>query len=689
MKQSQSHNDASLSLSSANTESNLDKQTIQFLNQTHSYGGTRSSFSSQRMFSSRHSPQLAPLKPSREYILGDVFNGTNLPPQSGTTHLNYFTHQYPVVPNGPSQPRYNQTKIENESGSSSTSPTLGEMIKRPRRVAKLACVHCRRAHACCDDSRPCSRCLSHGLECKKVEGKKRGRKKKEDESVTQEDAVQKPKKKKYKKNSQSATTENDSLNEETQKNQNMVPQQPAQATTPKQLSSAPCGPLVASSILANNIFSYHSPELQQLTNLLLNSQDTFYFNNNKLATVQTNIPPNSTTNNVQPPNSSRMASFTEMNDLNVLIDESLNQELTPNPPTNQMEDLFRSTSPAHSFLFNANDPNKSSTPILDNKNQSASVPTSSSPSSSSSPHLKLASNIQRVLEESLAVLNDTAINETEQTPARNNNRKAYLDYLKHFVSTTVVQIKESEDDSRQVPNERPTSYSSKDEEINALRNEIGELKREQAVRSNEVAILTAMNETLRNRCVELKTLCNEFDPKREYGDSQQLSQPAEPKSNVNKSDMGRTESLVSSFEELYQLMRNKKEMDSAKFGILVTFPGGRIVIMNQTLLNKLHYQPNDIHDRLQRWEDVVHPQSYQTVVSHLSQLLKMPPAPRKSFKCKIGCRAKEGGQPIEAVLCSTMVGGSNSFIPVFCISFFLFPNTDNSVSEQSESKDKT
>jgi len=78
----------------------------------------------------------------------------------------------------------------------------------------------------------------------------------------------------------------------------------------------------------------------------------------------------------------------------------------------------------------------------------------------------------------------------------------------------------------------------------------------------------------------------------------------------------------------------------------------------------------DLFDRLERWEDVIHPNYYSTVVSQLTKLLRAPPAPRKSFRAKVGCRSRQN-QPIMSDLYTCMVGGRNA-IPVFVISYFLF-----------------
>lgn len=49
-----------------------------------------------------------------------------------------------------------------------------------RRQVRKACTNCRRAHACCEEQRPCQRCINLGLtdDCRDAENKKRGRKRK-------------------------------------------------------------------------------------------------------------------------------------------------------------------------------------------------------------------------------------------------------------------------------------------------------------------------------------------------------------------------------------------------------------------------------------------------------------------------------------------------------------------------------
>jgi hypothetical protein len=630
----------------SNSESNLDKQTMQFLNQTQTFGLNPPS-----VFGHRHSPpsHLPSLKPSRSEF--DPFSSPGGLPNP-SSHLNFYApQQYPMMPQmQPQSQLYMPPKLDSlENGNNTNgnaSPPLSEMVKRPRRVAKLACVHCRRAHACCDDFRPCSRCLAHGLECKKVEGKKRGRKKKEEEADTlQAGDAAKPKKKKAKK----ANTPQQQQNERSDTtNMSAEPQhhnlqQKLQNSQPKQTASAPCGPLVASSILANNIFSYHSPELQQLTNLLLNAQDTFYFNNQNGSGNDQGIM-NQARN--QTPVSLHTPSFGDLNDLALLESEGI-EPITNRSTSSAMEDDILASIQSPTFFQNNETKNNPSSSLSPN------------------PHLKLGNNVQRILEESLAILNDSNGDDGEQLPTSSNNRKAYLDYLKNFPSTCIIQTKEEESTRESQSASHTHVYQNKEEEISALKREVEALKHEQQRRTNEVAVMTAINETLRSRFSDMsknKSTPMLFSPTTKYDEEQ-----------------------IGCYEELVNLMQNKQEMDAAKFGVLVTFPGGRIVTMNQTLLNKLHYKANDLHDQLQRWEDVVHPSFYQTVISNFSRLVKMPPATRKSFKCKVGCRSKDGGPPIEAVLCCTMVGSTVNLTAVFCISFFLFPSLGNDAQNSGDS----
>jgi hypothetical protein len=55
-----------------------------------------------------------------------------------------------------------------------------DVKKRPQ--VRKACVNCQKAHACCEDQRPCKRCVTMGIDdqCFDAERRKRGRKKKSD-----------------------------------------------------------------------------------------------------------------------------------------------------------------------------------------------------------------------------------------------------------------------------------------------------------------------------------------------------------------------------------------------------------------------------------------------------------------------------------------------------------------------------
>jgi hypothetical protein len=62
-----------------------------------------------------------------------------------------------------------------------TTTAAAEVTSRIRKrkvISRKACESCRKAHACCGDSRPCKRCQMLNLECVDVPSKKRGRKRK-------------------------------------------------------------------------------------------------------------------------------------------------------------------------------------------------------------------------------------------------------------------------------------------------------------------------------------------------------------------------------------------------------------------------------------------------------------------------------------------------------------------------------
>lgn len=70
--------------------------------------------------------------------------------------------------------------------SDTTNVNVQEDKKRKRRKqVKKACTNCRQAHARCDDMRPCSRCVKHGIGqfCHDAKTKKRGRKAQSEESM--------------------------------------------------------------------------------------------------------------------------------------------------------------------------------------------------------------------------------------------------------------------------------------------------------------------------------------------------------------------------------------------------------------------------------------------------------------------------------------------------------------------------
>lgn len=50
-------------------------------------------------------------------------------------------------------------------------------FKQPRKQVKSACSNCRKSKTACSSSRPCTRCVSHGLSCQDLPRKQRERKK--------------------------------------------------------------------------------------------------------------------------------------------------------------------------------------------------------------------------------------------------------------------------------------------------------------------------------------------------------------------------------------------------------------------------------------------------------------------------------------------------------------------------------
>ena len=89
-------------------------------------------------------------------------------------------------------------------------------------------------HACCEDKRPCSRCLAHGLECQDQVGKKRGRKKKSGEDDNDEDLDDVPTEKpQSSQTSSNAVESSSSTNNNTATTSNAASSSTATATTEK------------------------------------------------------------------------------------------------------------------------------------------------------------------------------------------------------------------------------------------------------------------------------------------------------------------------------------------------------------------------------------------------------------------------------------------------------------------------
>eukprot|EP00818_Percolomonas_sp_WS_P007581 CAMPEP_0117443232 /NCGR_PEP_ID=MMETSP0759-20121206/4585_1 /TAXON_ID=63605 /ORGANISM="Percolomonas cosmopolitus, Strain WS" /LENGTH=654 /DNA_ID=CAMNT_0005235193 /DNA_START=273 /DNA_END=2237 /DNA_ORIENTATION=+ len=77
-------------------------------------------------------------------------------PQDGTSPGTVTTPNSSVQSNSSSSPA---------SNSNNSSKTNKPTLKRKRVAVSKACYHCRRAHAKCSDTRPCTRCVRRGVAC--------------------------------------------------------------------------------------------------------------------------------------------------------------------------------------------------------------------------------------------------------------------------------------------------------------------------------------------------------------------------------------------------------------------------------------------------------------------------------------------------------------------------------------------
>jgi PAS domain-containing protein len=651
-------------------------------------------------------------------------------------------------------------------------------------------VSCRKAHACCEDTRPCSRCISHGLQCVDVQGKKRGRKKKsKDEEDEMEEKEKKPmKKRQIKKKTDSQPSkrkkksDNSSPNEV---NQTTVatppPQQVVQpiTTQPVSLNQQP----VANGISTNinpitlstmpqqqqqqqqrtlppshvagsfdaSLFSNQPPEIQQLASILMNSHDTFYLHNSNLNVSDIGsdnlfgTPPpfeeyafspsrdgatsstDSVDRNIPSPGSffddggGLFGSLSPVNFLFAPLTQDQNSPLGPTtptpstsnntttsiqqpqpqqqqtvPPVQQQQPQqplkaettapppvapVQNNSPVNTTLtYSSPSPSSTSMPwtIPEHSNNTNAV----APANNSVNNMSLEQqmktteaimngvepDIRKIVEDSVRTLERADMRADNRSPDKRSDELTFMEYLhKNFASSLMLQnsqLQQQNTKEKEETQQQEVHYSSKDEEIEALRRQVQQYRQESGRKSNAVALLTALNESMRSQLDEF-ILAKRALPS-SSGTSSEVTTP------TFADIASRGKSLQKSYQELCQLMQNKQEMDSSTFGIMLCFPGGRIISLNKTLLDKLGYGPEDLFDRLERWEDIIHQNSYSIVVGQLSKLLKSPPAPRKSFKVKVGCRPKFGNQPVMSDLYTCLVGGKNS-VPVFCISYFLFP----------------
>lgn len=295
---------------------------------------------------------------------------------------------------------------------------------------------------------------------------------------------------------------------------------------------------------------------------------------------------------------------------------------------------------------------------------------------------------------------------------------SYIDYLnaefpeslliRKRISNSLGDTNDSESSASPAPSLSSTNtvprqftedmYMSMQREIDRLRDVV-------VRKSNEVALLVAVNEQLRAKVVDIfsreetrntkgadqvsdSSVCAVVRSPRSIspiegsssgssnsGDSMKAaSEEMEPvvctDRKVSKSQ-SESASVETGFKELLSLMRSEKEMESPDFGIMLCFPGGRLVSVNRKLLTSLGYNHHDVFATLNRWEDIIAPSSYSTVIQGIITCLRQPSAARKSFRAEVQCRRKDN-TTIGAELFTCLVGSKHGFIPIFAISYLLF-----------------
>jgi len=83
----------------------------------------------------------------------------------------------PLHPSNDNYSNEQQKQLKQQKQSRKTANAQDNNAQRRKQVRR-ACVNCRKSHACCDDARPCQRCVKLGLQdlCEDVKHEKRGRK---------------------------------------------------------------------------------------------------------------------------------------------------------------------------------------------------------------------------------------------------------------------------------------------------------------------------------------------------------------------------------------------------------------------------------------------------------------------------------------------------------------------------------
>lgn len=234
---------------------------------------------------------------------------------------------------------------------------------------------------------------------------------------------------------------------------------------------------------------------------------------------------------------------------------------------------------------------------------------------------------------------------------------------------------------------------SNDLEYQELQKEVNRLKKTLSTKQNEIQLLISFNESLRLQLMNASLKKREESPN--LSNFSNLS--PNPKSEKKKSnfvdssdsniiipvespylvrpDASRIDSLSKSFTELLSLFDSKENYNTSKMSTLICFPGGRIASCNNSFLEKLGYNSSSLFDQLSRWEDVVAEEYWGEVINFLSQALKNVNHKRAFHLKKCGVKHRDG-TILQAEIIVGIIGGNQSQIPVFVVSYFRFHDQD-------------